>query len=85
MLDLMFAAALSGTRAAEAARVSQPHPIDYGLASLSERKLEERDWRTLVDGLSFEEGRECAIFFQKEVQGFGVLRVTPRCTMGKGK
>ena len=84
MLDLMFAAALSGTRAAEAARASQPRTIDYSLALLPERKVEEKDWRTFVGGLSFEDESDCPIFFQKEVEGFGILRVASRCAIEEG-
>ena len=84
MLDLMFAAALSGTRAAEAARASQPQPIDYSLAPVTERKVEEKDWRTFVGGLSFKDESDWPIFFQKEVDGFGMVRVASRCASEEG-
>ena len=84
MLDLMFAAALSGTRAAEAARASQTQPIDYSLAPQIVRKAEEKDWRKFVGGLTFEDESDCPIFFQKEVEGFGRMRFTPRCRVDEG-
>ena len=84
MLDLMFAAALSGTRAAEAARAAQPQPIDYSLAPVTERKVDEKNWRTFIGGLSFEEESDCPIFFQKDVEGFGIMRVASRCATEEG-
>ena len=82
MFDLMFAAALSGMRAAEAAEQSQPEPIQFNLVPESPtRKTSEKDWRELVrQDFELEEQSECPIFFQKEVTGFGVLRVTPLCS-----
>lgn len=79
MFDLMFAAVLSGMRAAEAAEQSQPEPIQFNLVpEIPTRKTNEKDWRELVrQDFSLEEESDCPVFFQKEVTGFGVLRVTP--------
>ena len=81
MLDLMFAAALSGMRAAEAAE-QQLTPIDYKLPAGTQEKLRERDWRTWVgsDFNSFTDDRDCPIFFEKQLPGFGAVSVRSRCT-----
>lgn len=81
MFDLMFAAALSGMRAGEAVDQSQPQPIDYDLATMAyDRKPAQRDWRKLVrDDFSVEVNDECSIFFQKELSGFGTLKLTSAC------
>ena len=84
MLDLMFAAALSGTRAAEAARAVQPQPIEYSLAPLPERKVDEKDWRSFIGGLSFEDESDCPIFFERDVEGFGVMRASSFCPTEEG-
>ena len=82
MLDLMFAAALSGMRAAEAADQGRIAPIDYKLGpSAAEKSRTDRDWRNWVnsDFSSFEEEKECPIFFQQDVPGFGTMRVSSAC------
>ena len=82
MLDLMFAAALSGMRAAETAEQAPIAAIDYKLVPDGERKASGRDWRNWVssDFSSFEDERDCPIFFQKELPGFGTFRATSACT-----
>ena len=81
MLELMFAAALSGMRMAEAADQQQPVPIDYSLAPGTQAKTPERDWRMWVgsDFSSFEDERDCPMFFQKDRPGFGTLSVRSQC------
>ena len=82
MLDLMFAAALSGMRAAETADQAPIAAIDYKLVpDAGERKASGRDWRNWVssDFSSFEDARDCPIFFQKELPGFGTFRATSAC------
>ena len=81
MLDLMFAAALSGMRAAELADQAQPVAIDYTLAPSTQPKAAERDWRKWVgsDFSSFQDERDCPVFFQKELPGFGTLSVRSQC------
>ena len=81
MLDLMFAAALSGMRTAEAAELQQPAPIDYKLVRGSQPASSERDWRKWVgsDFSSFKDERDCPMFFQKELPGFGTLSVRSQC------
>ena len=83
MLDLMFAAALSGMRAAETADQAPIAAIDNKLVpDAGERKASERNWRNWVssDFSSFEDERDCPIFFQKELPGFGTFRATSACT-----
>ena len=82
MLDLMFAAALSGMRAAERADEGGVAPIDYKLLPVNaEKNGSERDWRNWIssDFSTFEEEKDCPIFFQKDVPGFGTMRVTSAC------
>lgn len=83
MLDLMFAAALSGMRTVEAADDSQPLAIDYTLAAGTRQKAPKRDWRKWVGSYftSFEDERDCPIFFQKELPGFGALSVRSQCAV----
>ena len=80
MFDLMFAAALSGMRAGEAVD-SQPEPVDFNLATTAyDRKPVQRDWRKLVQqDFTAEVKDECSIFFQKELSGFGTLKLTSAC------
>ena len=80
MFDLMFAAALSGMRAAEADQ-QQLAPIDYRLESTPyDSKPAERDWRELVrEDFSADVKDDCSIFFQKELSGFGTLKLTSAC------
>ena len=83
MLDLMFAAALSGMRAAEVADQAPVAAIDYKLVpDAGEKRASERDWRNWVssDFSSFEDERDCPVFFQKELPGFGTFRATSACT-----
>ena len=81
MLDLMFAAALSGMRTVEAADDGQLRAIDYALVPSTQQKSPERDWRKWVnsDFTSFKDERDCPIFFQKELPGFGTLSVRSQC------
>jgi hypothetical protein len=80
MLDLMFAAALSGMRAGEAVD-QQIAPVDYKLVPQARNKTSERDWRTWVgsDFQSFQDQRDCPMFFQKDLPGFGALTVRSQC------
>lgn len=82
MLDLMFAAALSGMRAAELADDRQPMAIDYSLVPSTQQQAQERDWRKWVgsDFTSFEDERDCPMYFQKDLPGFGTLTVRSQCT-----
>ena len=82
MLDLMFAAALSGMRTVEAVDDGQPMAIDYTLVPGTQQKAPERDWRKWVGSYltSFEDERDCPIFFQKDLPGFGTLSVRSQCT-----
>jgi len=87
VLDLMFAAALSGMRAAVTADEGRVAPIDYKLVPKGrENSGWERDWRNWVssDFSSFEEERDCPIFFQKDVPGFGAFRISSTCNADKG-
>lgn len=79
----MFAAALSGMRAAEAVEESQRKPIHFPRATApSERRPVERDWRKLVQqDFSAEVKGECSVFFQKDLGGFGALKLTSACDM----
>jgi hypothetical protein len=81
VLDLMFAAALSGMRTVEAADDGQLRAIDYTLVPSTQQKSPERDWRKWVnsDFTSFKDERDCPIFFQKELPGFGTLSVRSQC------
>ena len=81
MLDLMFAAALSGMRTAEAADDGQLKAIDYYLAPGTRERASGKDWRKWVgsDFNPIENQRDCPIFFQKEIPGFGSLRVGSAC------
>jgi hypothetical protein len=81
VLDLMFAAALSGMRTVEAADDGQLRAIDYTLVPSTQQKAPERNWRKWVnsDFTSFKDERDCPIFFQKELPGFGTLSVRSQC------
>jgi hypothetical protein len=83
VLDLMFAAALSGMRTVEAADDGQPMAIDYSLVPGTQQKAPERDWRMWVgsDFTSFKDERDCPIFFQAELPGFGTLSVRSQCAV----
>lgn len=85
MLDLMFAAALSGMRAAEAADDGQLTAIDYTLAPGTQSRASDKDWRKWVgsDFNPVEDQRDCPIFFQTELSGFGTLRVGSACDTGE--
>jgi hypothetical protein len=80
MMELMFAAALSGMSAADALPQGEVLPIDYRLVPTS---IEEpqKDWRKSVGAdASFEDERDCPVFFQAEVPGFGAMRLNSACT-----
>jgi hypothetical protein len=83
MLDLMFAAALSGMRAAEASNDGQSEavhaPIRQTVAA-EERMKSDREW--LPPSFTFEEEGDCPIFFERELAGFGTLRIGSLCNSG---
>jgi hypothetical protein len=83
----MFAAALSGMRAAGTGDEGRVAPIDYKLVpKAGEDSASERDWRNWInsDFSSFEEERACPIFFQKDVPGFGAFRISSTCNADEG-
>ena len=83
MLDLMFAAALSGMSATDTLPQGQVIPIDYRLTS-GTVEAPKRDWRKSInEDNSFEDERDCPVFFQKEIPGFGSLRLNSACTQTK--
>lgn len=83
MIELMFAAALSGMRA-EAAGQGEILAIDYRLVPSSRDETPQKDWRKWVGSdSSFEDERECPVFFQDDVPGFGSLRLNSACTQTK--
>jgi hypothetical protein len=87
VIDLIFAAALSGMRTAETAEQSKPVPINYRLEPGTVKDpAEERDWRKWVgaDFSSFEDERDCPVFFQKELPDFGAMRVSSACSTDEG-
>ncbi|WP_345168383.1 hypothetical protein [Sphingomonas daechungensis] len=78
MLDLMFAAAVSGMRIGAEQESSAPA---IGLRAESDGQSNEdgnhaHDWRPDV---SFEDDEDCPIFFQREIGGVGTFRVGPQC------
>jgi hypothetical protein len=80
VFELMFAAALSGMRAGGAAERTQPEPIEFDLTpSARLRVADENDWRTGRQYFLFKEEQDCPVFFEKELPGFGTLRVTSLC------
>ena len=85
MIELMFAAALSGMRAAETPEQDRPAPISFRLEPNFVARPQEKDWRKWVgsDFSSFEDERDCPIFFQKDVPGFGAMRFSSVCTTGQ--
>lgn len=78
MIEMMFAAALSGMRAGEAVKKSQLGPIHFNLATRPyDSKPVQRDWRKLVQqDFNTDVKDECSVFFQKELNGFGTLKLT---------
>lgn len=83
MLELMFAAALSGMSAADTLPQGQVLPIDYRLAPGTVEES-QRNWRKSIGAdSSFEDERDCPVFFQKEIPGFGSLRLNSACTQAK--
>ena len=79
MFDLMFAVALSGVRVAEAAEQPQLALIDYNLTARL-RAAPATDWRSLArEDFSTEGKRDCPAVFQRELPGFGMLKLTPVC------
>ena len=84
MIELMFAAALSGMRVGEAAAPDQLLAIDYRLAPSTADESPQNDWRKWVGSdSSVEDERDCPVFFQKDVPGFGTLRLNSACTLTK--
>ncbi len=83
MYDLMFAAALSGMRVGEAVNQPQPEPIDFSLTTtVYDRRPMQRDWRELVhEDFSAEVKEKCSIFFQRELSGFGNLKLASACDL----
>ena len=83
MLELMFAAALSGMSAADTLPQGQVIPIDYRLVP-SPVEEPQRDWRKSIGAdSSFEDERDCPVFFQQEISGFGSMRLNSACTQTK--
>ena len=83
MLELMFAAALSGMSATDALPQGQVIPVDYRLAP-GTVEGPQRNWRKSIGAdSSFEDERDCPVFFQKEIPGFGSLRLNSACTRTK--
>lgn len=83
MIDLMFAAALTGMRAAEAANDAKPDVVHARISQtvpVGERMNGTNEW--LPPSFTFEEERDCPIFFEKELSGFGKLRVGSLCNEG---
>lgn len=83
MIDLMFAAALSGMRTAEAANDAAPAIVHEGISQTvpgEERMKGTNDW--LPPSFTFEEERDCPILFKKELSGFGTVRVASLCNEG---
>ena len=81
MIDLMFAAALSGMRAAEAANDAEPATVHARISRTvpgKERMNVTNEW--LPPSFEFEEERDCPIFFEKELSGFGTVRVGSLCS-----
>ena len=83
MIELMFAAALSGMRAGEAVEQDQLVAIDYRLVP-SRSEEPQHDWRKWVGSdFSIEDERDCPVFFQKEIPDFGSMRMNSACTRTK--
>jgi hypothetical protein len=79
----MFAAALSGMRAAEAASEAEPDAVHARISRTvpgEERMKGANEW--LPPSLTFEEERDCPILFEKELSGFGTVRVGSLCNEG---
>jgi hypothetical protein len=58
-------------------------PIDYRLTP-GTVEAPKRDWRKSInEDNSFEDERDCPVFFQKEIPGFGSLRLNSACTQTK--
>ena len=80
MIELMFAAALLGMRAGETAAQEQLVATDYRLRPSTAEDSPQRDWRKWIGSdSSFEDERDCPVFFQKEIPGFGAIRVNSAC------
>jgi hypothetical protein len=83
MIELMFAAALSGMSAADALPQGEVLPIDYRLVPTTSEEPQP-DWRKWVGSdSSIEDERDCPVFFQKDIPGFGSLRLNSACTRTK--
>jgi hypothetical protein len=79
----MFAAALSGMRA-EATGQGEILAIDYRLVPSGPDETPQKDWRKWVGSdSSFEDERDCPVFFQDDIPGFGSLRLNSACTQTK--
>ena len=86
MLEMMLAAALSGMTAGERAGHEQVVAIDYRLVPHTADETPQRDWRKWVGSdSSVEDERDCPVFFQKEIPGFGSIRLNSACTQSKDK
>jgi hypothetical protein len=82
MLDLMFAAALSGMRAGASSDAMAPEAIEFDLPRKDATAGDalRRDWRERVrPDFSFQEEGDCPIFFQQELRGFGSVRIGSLC------
>jgi len=55
---------------------------DYRLAAEphADTSANHRRWTPGVDSWKREGERDCPAFFERELEGFGVFRVGPRCT-----
>ena len=79
MIEMMFAAALSGMRTSAEAEVSAGIVSAHSKSEQSpEIGTAERSGEWHPDA-SFEDEEECPIFFEKEIEGLGSLRIGPRC------
>jgi hypothetical protein len=78
LLALLFSeAALSAAETSEYRDINDQ--LDPGGASVSvAAPVRGHAWSPRVDSWG-EEKSECPIFFQREIQGFGVFRLGPRC------
>jgi hypothetical protein len=61
-------AALNASEASEFRLLVEPLPSKDG---------QPRRWTSGVNGWEIE--KECPAFFQREIEGFGIVRIGPRC------
>jgi hypothetical protein len=84
VIDLMFAAALSGMRTSEATGNPSPEALDFNLDSVARRtEAVPSEWTAPSQYFHLRDEQDCPIFFEIDLLGFGSVRLTPLCAAGR--